>query len=97
MTEEIDITESTSAIMTSSVFGQIVSEEDVQLVSLSDDDQSHEARSLIADHVDDVTDSLGKRSVAGIQRRTVNVDLGSARNAKNVLNLNKSKIIYQLV
>lgn len=88
MAEKIDVAE-VSGVVARLVLAEIVSEEHVQLVPLSDDDEPHEARPLATDRFNDVVDSPGHGSVQNFQTSLVNVDLGSAPNAENFSNLEK--------
>jgi len=68
------------------VLAEEMSEENVQLVALPDQHQLHVgALPLLADEVDDGADLAGRRVVALLQRRFVDVDLRRCLNAENVV------------
>ena len=70
-----------------SVLTEEMTEKDVQLVPLSDQNQPHECPlSLLTDQLNDGQDLSGQRIVAHFERRFIDVNLRCRLHSKNVVN-----------
>ena len=83
--QEVDVTE--VAIVARSVLAKVMSEENIEFVSLPHDDQPHEPRSPVTELLNDLAQPLGHGVVPFLENCAIHIDGGNALGTKDVTDL----------